>query len=77
MRDDTYSRLGFAVAASLAIGASSGGCDPVVSGDDPPTDGPVSQRHSRSLQSSMFRGTCCIAWKGIRGVYGRALLKKL
>jgi len=50
MRDyETYSRLSFAVAASLAIGASSAGCsDPVVGPDDPPADGAILQKASRS-----------------------------
>ncbi|HEY5920202.1 MAG TPA: beta-propeller fold lactonase family protein [Kofleriaceae bacterium] len=48
MRDDldSYSRLCFAIAASLAIGAS--GCDPVKGGDDAPPDGPILQKPSRS-----------------------------
>lgn len=49
MRDfDAYSRLTFAVAASLAIGASSA-CTPVKNpGDDQPPDGPILQKPSRS-----------------------------
>jgi DNA-binding beta-propeller fold protein YncE len=50
MRDDldSYSMLSFAIAASLAMGASA--CDPVEApGDDePPVDGPVLQKSSRS-----------------------------
>ncbi len=50
MRDyDTYSRLSFAVAASLAIGATNGGCgDPVVGEEEPPDDGAILQKASRS-----------------------------
>jgi hypothetical protein len=50
MRDnlDSYSKLSFAIAASLAFGANA--CDPVQApGDDePPGDGPVLQKASRS-----------------------------
>jgi YVTN family beta-propeller protein len=49
MRDDfdSYSRLSFAIAASLAIGASA--CDPVKDpDDDQPPDGPILQKPSRS-----------------------------
>lgn len=54
MRDyDTYKRLSFAVAASLAIGATNTGCgDPVV-GDDPPQDGAILQKASRSSTIAM------------------------
>jgi len=46
---DIYSRLSFAVAASLAIGATSTGCsDPVVGDDQEQPPGPVSTRTSRS-----------------------------
>ncbi len=49
MRDDldSYSKLSFAIAASLAFGASA--CDPVEAPDDaPPGDGAVLQKPSRS-----------------------------
>lgn len=46
---DIYSRLSFAVAASLAMGATGAGCSDPVVGDDPDAPpGPVSMRTSRS-----------------------------